>query len=159
MAAESDSIEVAIDDVRAFEIHWLASVDSLYRPSSRERMGRFTCSNGLLAIMECSSRHPLCVSFAIPPHASLKRTIQENLKAAQEELTTTLITLITSPAPYPLPGRPIRSVVAQCLLALYARGETKTLYDTVQAFIKVAADQKSTVLADVHRMYVHSAFT
>ncbi|KAH8084924.1 ARM repeat-containing protein [Cristinia sonorae] len=82
----------------------------------------------------------------------LQQASSEDLKVSQEKLIATLIALVTSPAPYPIPGRPIRNLVAQSLIAIYSQGETKSMYDTIQALIKVAGDQKSTVLQDAHRI-------
>ncbi|TCD62248.1 hypothetical protein EIP91_007144 [Steccherinum ochraceum] len=97
--------------------------------------------NGELYVFQWLSRN----------HKLLQEAATEDLKAAQEKLIGTLVSIVTSPAPYPLPGRPIRSLVAQCLIAVYTRGETKTLFDTIQSFLKVAGDLKSTVLQDTHR--------
>ncbi|KAI0776806.1 ARM repeat-containing protein [Trametes elegans] len=47
-----------------------------------------------------------------------------------------------APEPFPLPGRPIRRLVASCLQALYLRGETKSLFDTIQAFLKILTETK-----------------
>ncbi|KAH9916212.1 clathrin-coated vesicle protein [Fomitopsis serialis] len=52
------------------------------------------------------------------------------------------VKIISSPEPYPSPGRPVRSIVARCLTALYTRGETKTLYDTIQSFLKIIGEPK-----------------
>ncbi|KAF8761979.1 Clathrin-coated vesicle protein [Rhizoctonia solani] len=66
----------------------------------------------------------------------------EELKAAQSTTEATLLKCINVTSPFPAPGRPIRSLVARCFLIIYSRGETRTMYDTVQACLKVAGDSK-----------------
>ncbi|QRW26225.1 HEAT repeat protein [Rhizoctonia solani] len=66
----------------------------------------------------------------------------EELKAAQSTTEATLLKCINVTSPFPAPGRPIRSLVARCFLIIYSRGETLTMYDTVQACLKVAGDSK-----------------
>ena len=68
--------------------------------------------------------------------------VQDDLKTSQAELEETLVKIISAPEPYPSPGRPIRSTVAKCLTALYTRAETKTLYDTIQSFLKIIGEPK-----------------
>ena len=53
-----------------------------------------------------------------------------------------MIKIIAAPEPFPFPGRPVRRLVANCLKAVYMRGETKSLYDTIQAFLKILAEVK-----------------
>lgn len=53
-----------------------------------------------------------------------------------------MIKIVTAPEPFPLPGRPVRRLVASCLQTLYMRGETKSLFDTIQAFLKLLAEAK-----------------
>ncbi|ELU42761.1 HEAT repeat protein [Rhizoctonia solani AG-1 IA] len=67
---------------------------------------------------------------------------EEELKAAQSTTEATLLKCINVTSPFPAPGRPIRSLVARCFLIIYSRGETRTMYDTVQACLKVAGDSK-----------------
>lgn len=69
---------------------------------------------------------------------------QDTLKSVQPSTEANLIKCISAAPPFPVPGRPIRALVARCFLALYARGETRTLYDTVQACLKIAGDTKPT---------------
>ena len=73
------------------------------------------------------------------------------LKSSQEALQATLINIVTSASPYPNPGHPIRTLVAQCLTTIYTRGETRTLFDTIQALLKPCSEPKS-LLQDVHRV-------
>ncbi|KAF9269100.1 clathrin-coated vesicle protein [Marasmius fiardii PR-910] len=67
----------------------------------------------------------------------------DQLKSKQSELEVILVKIIISPEPYPSPGRALRNVVARCLILLYRRGETRTLFDTLQAFLKVTSDFKT----------------
>ncbi|KAI8972549.1 ARM repeat-containing protein [Trametes punicea] len=72
----------------------------------------------------------------------MRARIQEQLKTCQTDLEASLIKIVTAPEPFPLPGRPIRRLVASCLRALYMRGETKSLFDTIQAFLKILSETK-----------------
>ncbi|KAH0586658.1 hypothetical protein H2248_007874 [Termitomyces sp. 'cryptogamus'] len=67
----------------------------------------------------------------------------QHLKTVQVELESTLVKVITAPEPYPAPGRALRNIASRCLVALYTRGETKTLFDTLQAFMKIVGDFKT----------------
>ncbi|KAJ7082373.1 clathrin-coated vesicle protein [Mycena belliarum] len=67
----------------------------------------------------------------------------EHLKAKQADLEATLSKVVLAQAPYPIPGRALRNCVARCLVALYTRGETRTLFDTLQSFMKVIIDFKT----------------
>ena len=78
---------------------------------------------------------------------------QDYMKSAQSVLEATLVKVITTPEPYPPPGRALRNPTARCFIALYTRGETRTLFDTLQAFMKVVGDLK-TLDRDVNKMYV-----
>lgn len=71
------------------------------------------------------------------------RAIQEHLKSKQADLESTLVKIISAPGPYPAPGRALRNLVGRCLIALYTRGETRTLFDTLQAFLKIVSDLKA----------------
>ncbi|KAJ7675207.1 armadillo-type protein [Mycena rosella] len=79
----------------------------------------------------------------------------EHLKAKQGDLETTLVKVVLAQDPYPIPGRALRNCVARCLVALYTRGETRTLFDTLQAFIKVIIDFK-TPDRDSHKIAAFS---
>ncbi|KAK0239818.1 clathrin-coated vesicle protein [Armillaria nabsnona] len=74
------------------------------------------------------------------------------LKAKQADIEATLVKIVTAPSPFPAPGRAIRNVVARCLVSLYTRSETRTLFDTIQAFLKIVGDSK-TADKDTRRMY------
>ncbi|EKM52639.1 uncharacterized protein PHACADRAFT_186750 [Phanerochaete carnosa HHB-10118-sp] len=67
---------------------------------------------------------------------ALQQTTGDQLKDVQQELVDQLLKIISAPEPYPAPGRPVRSLVAQCLTRVYTYGETKTLFDTVQTLLK-----------------------
>ena len=67
---------------------------------------------------------------------------QEQLKAVQTDIEESMIKIVSAAEPYPLPGRPVRRLVAGCLKTLYMRGETKSLFDTIQAFLKLLAETK-----------------
>ncbi|TFY58733.1 hypothetical protein EVJ58_g6238 [Rhodofomes roseus] len=73
---------------------------------------------------------------------AVRQASTEDLKATQTDLEETLVKIVSAPEPYPPPGRPVRSIVAKCLVALYMRGETKTLYDTIQSFLKIIGEPK-----------------
>ncbi|KAI0742742.1 clathrin-coated vesicle protein [Daedaleopsis nitida] len=76
--------------------------------------------------------------------SSAKKATLEELKTIQGDLEVSLLKVISAPEPYPLPGRPIRRLVAGTLKALYMRGETKSLFDTIQSFLKLLAETKPT---------------
>lgn len=86
---------------------------------------------------------------------SLKADIraQQHLKSVQGDLEGTLVKIITAPEPYPPPGRALRNLVGRCLVALYTRGETRTLFDTLQAFMKIVGDFKAPD-KDTNKTYV-----
>lgn len=83
--------------------------------------------------------------------------MQEELKTTQADLEASLIKIVTAPEPFPLPGRPVRRLVANCLKALYTRGETRTLFDTIQAFLKLLAETKPPA-KESSRVYVSKPF-
>lgn len=70
-------------------------------------------------------------------------SFQPHLKEKQAMLESTLVSIIVGSQSSPPPGRAIRQSVARCLIALYNRGETRTLFDTVQAFLKIINDFKT----------------
>ncbi|KAF9444651.1 clathrin-coated vesicle protein [Macrolepiota fuliginosa MF-IS2] len=71
-----------------------------------------------------------------------------DLKTKQADIEKALIKIIASPEPYPTPGRAIRNFVGKCFLELYTRGETRTMFDTLQAFMKIVGDFKAPVDRD-----------
>ncbi|CAE6397949.1 unnamed protein product [Rhizoctonia solani] len=73
---------------------------------------------------------------------ALTKITTEELKSVQSATEATLLKCVNAASPFPMPGRPIRALVARCFLILYSRGETRSMYDTVQACLKVAGDAK-----------------
>ncbi|KAF8889054.1 clathrin-coated vesicle protein [Infundibulicybe gibba] len=67
----------------------------------------------------------------------------EHLKSKQADVEGTLSKIISAPDPYPTPGRAIRNIVGRCLITLYTRGETRSLFDTLQAFLRIVGDFKT----------------
>ncbi|KAG6906802.1 hypothetical protein DXG01_012050 [Tephrocybe rancida] len=74
----------------------------------------------------------------------LAEVTPQHLKAVQANLESTLVKIITAPEPYPAPGRALRNIAGRCLVALYTRGESRTLFDTLQVFMKIVSDFKAT---------------
>lgn len=68
--------------------------------------------------------------------------MQDVFKSSQSTLEATLLKIINGLEPYPTPGRPLRNLVARCLVVMYTRGETRTLFDTMQAFLKIIGEVK-----------------
>ncbi|KDR82328.1 hypothetical protein GALMADRAFT_237575 [Galerina marginata CBS 339.88] len=67
-----------------------------------------------------------------------------DLKPKQGDLEKVFVKIISAAEPYPTPGRAIRNLVGRCLITLYTRGETRTLFDTLQAFLRIVGDFKAT---------------
>ncbi|KAK2459742.1 hypothetical protein APHAL10511_008243 [Amanita phalloides] len=67
----------------------------------------------------------------------------EALKPKQATIEKALIKVISAPEPYPLPGRALRNLVARCFIVMYTRGETRSLFDTLQAFMKIVGEFKT----------------
>jgi HEAT repeat-containing protein 5 len=84
---------------------------------------------------------------------SLLIALQEDIKATQKDLEAGLINVIASREPYPAPGRALRNLVASCFLNLYTRGDSKNMFDTLIAFLKIANDFKAAD-RDQHKMSV-----
>ncbi|QRV99686.1 HEAT repeat protein [Ceratobasidium sp. AG-Ba] len=66
----------------------------------------------------------------------------DTVKAAQADTERVLLKAVAATPPFPVPGRPIRALIARSLLALYARAETRSLYDAVHACLKIAGETK-----------------
>ncbi|KAF5360716.1 hypothetical protein D9756_004477 [Leucocoprinus leucothites] len=66
-----------------------------------------------------------------------------DLKAKQSDIEKQLIKIVSSPEPYPTPGHAFRNLVGKCLVEMYTRAETRTMFDVLQAFMKVAGDFKA----------------
>ncbi|KAJ8692041.1 hypothetical protein PTI98_011555 [Pleurotus ostreatus] len=67
----------------------------------------------------------------------------DTLKGTQNTLEQIFVKIISASAPYTPPGRAVRQLVAQCLIKVYRRGETRTLFDTLQALMKIVGDFKA----------------
>jgi hypothetical protein len=65
----------------------------------------------------------------------------DEIKLKQSTFEAVLTKIVTAPQPYPPPGRAIRNLVARCLISLYTIGETRTLFDTLQVFLKIVGDK------------------
>ncbi|KAI0300801.1 clathrin-coated vesicle protein [Russula brevipes] len=63
-----------------------------------------------------------------------------------------MVGVISSRESYPVPGRALRNLVASCFLTLYARGDSKNMFDTLIAFLKVASDFKAPADRDQHKI-------
>ena len=48
--------------------------------------------------------------------------------------------IISASQGYPPPGRALRNLVGRSLVVLYTRGETRTLFDTLQALLCLVGD-------------------
>ncbi|KAH9052913.1 clathrin-coated vesicle protein [Lactarius deliciosus] len=82
----------------------------------------------------------------------LKTAPPEDVKVTQKDLEASLINVVTSREPYPVPGRALRNLVASCFLVLYTRGDSKNMFDTLIAFLKVAGDFKAPADRDQHKI-------
>ena len=83
---------------------------------------------------------------------------QDDIKAVQKDLEKGLINVISSSESYPAPGRALRNLVASCFLVLYTRGDSKNMFDTLIAFLKVSSDFKAPADRDQNKMYILSLF-
>jgi hypothetical protein len=76
-------------------------------------------------------------------------TIQAIARASQSHLEKTMLKVIEAQESYPLPGRSLRKLVSRCLVLIYTRGETRTLFDTLQRLIKLVGDFKPSSPQDI----------
>ncbi|KIY49942.1 ARM repeat-containing protein [Fistulina hepatica ATCC 64428] len=90
------------------------------------------------------------------------------LKAARADLESTIVKLISAndtrtvgksdrktavgADALPAPGRALRNVAARCLIILYTRGETRSLFDILQTFLRIASDYKAPSERDMNRI-------
>lgn len=93
----------------------------------------------------CNTFHLYIMILFILSFISLMKSSQDLLKPAQAKLESVLLSMAKGTEPFPLPGRPMRHLVARCFIALYSRGETRSLFDTLLALIKVASETKQTL--------------
>ncbi|KAI6043108.1 armadillo-type protein [Pisolithus marmoratus] len=75
---------------------------------------------------------------------NLKEATTDLVKASQTSTEVTLLKIICGSNGYPLPGRGIRNLSARCFVLQYGRGETRTLFDTLRALLKIAGDPKAS---------------
>ncbi|KAF7331836.1 Clathrin-coated vesicle protein [Mycena kentingensis (nom. inval.)] len=73
---------------------------------------------------------------------AVKNATPDYLKTKQSLVEGALVKVVLAQDPYPIPGRALRNCVARCFVLLYSRGETRTLFDTLQSFMKVVIDFK-----------------
>ncbi|KAF5360972.1 hypothetical protein D9756_004480 [Leucocoprinus leucothites] len=73
----------------------------------------------------------------------IKESPIPDLKAKQSDIEKQLIKIVSSPEPYPMPGHAFRNLVGKCLVEMYTRAETRTMFDVLQDFMKVAGDFKA----------------
>jgi hypothetical protein len=109
---------------------WLASVERFLKTSS-------------------PVRHHIIVTIL-----SLLISSQDDVKTVQKDLEASLLDVISSREPYPIPGRALRNLVASCILILYTRGDSKNMFDTLIACLKIASAFKAPADRDQHKMYV-----
>ena len=109
---------------------WLASVERFLKTSSP------VCHHIIVTIL------------------SLLIASQDDIKTVQKDLEASLLDVISSGEPYPVPGRALRNLVASCILILYTRGDSKNMFDTLLAFLKIANAFKASADRDQHKMYV-----
>ncbi|KAG1837702.1 armadillo-type protein [Suillus subalutaceus] len=68
---------------------------------------------------------------------NLRNASTETLKETQASVEATLLKVLIPSEPYPCPA-------ARCLLVLYHRGESRSLFDTLRVLLKPASDIKAT---------------
>ena len=73
----------------------------------------------------------------------LKSGTPSSWKTSQTIYETKLLKVIYGLSPYPNPGRPFRQIASRCLVLLYSKGETRTLFDTLQSLLKIGGDMKA----------------
>lgn len=74
----------------------------------------------------------------------LRSSEPSGFKTSQAIYESKILKLVSSVPPFPQAGRPFRILAAKCLVLLYIRGETRTLFDTMQTLVKIIADQKES---------------
>lgn len=116
-------------------------------------MERSTFCNGCALLRRQCYSLLLYVLCLVLSSNSLIHT-QPDLKPKQSELEETLLKVISGTEGYPTPGRAIRRVVGRCFTVLYTRGETRTMFDTLQALVKLVGDPKLD--KEAVKMYVAS---
>jgi len=74
---------------------------------------------------------------------ALKNVHVDEVNAKQQVIEATLLKVVNGNQPYPPPGRALRDLLVKCYVTLYTRGDTRSLFDTFQTFIKIAGDVKA----------------
>ena len=69
--------------------------------------------------------------------------LKNELKAKQSTLEKTFIKILSGTENYPQPGRAIRNLIGRCFVLLYMRGDTRTMFDTLQSLLKIVGDLKA----------------
>ena len=110
-----------------------------------------------------SASSPLSVVLCAARHCVLTRLSQDIVKPAQASFEAVLVKIASAADPYPLPGCSVRQLVARCFTALYGKAETRSLFDTVLAFQKVAGELKPPENKDarvsVKRLVPHTQYS
>ncbi len=91
--------------------------------------------------------HYIAITMLLPLTFS-----QDDIKTAQKDLETGLISIVSSSGSYPVPGHALRNLVASCFIILYTRGDSKNMFDTLIAFLKVAGDFKAPADREQNKM-------
>jgi hypothetical protein len=153
---ESSLVEFSLDNRSIDEVRRIVSLwHFLIRPPQSQLSGEsgevylFSWLASVERFLKTSS--PVC-HFIIVTILSLLIASQDDIKTAQKDLGASLLGVISSREPYPVPGRALRNLVASCILILYTRGDSKNMFDTLIAFLKVAGDFKAPADRDQHKM-------
>ncbi|MBW0479445.1 hypothetical protein O181_019160 [Austropuccinia psidii MF-1] len=76
---------------------------------------------------------------------SMERVDEGTLKSRQAQIEADLLQIVTKPAPTsqpaPVPGRPIRHLVARIFVKLFNRAEQRSLFDVIGSLLKVAGTE------------------
>ncbi|KAF7308406.1 Clathrin-coated vesicle protein [Mycena chlorophos] len=86
---------------------------------------------------------------------SIKEATPDYLKTKHADVESALIRIVLAQDPFPVPGRALRNCAARCFVLLYTRGESRTLFDALQSFMKVVIDFK-TPDRDAHKIAAFS---
>jgi hypothetical protein len=62
-----------------------------------------------------------------------------------------MLKVIEAQEPYPVPGRSLRKLVSRCLVLIYIRGDSRSLFDTLQRLMKLVADLKPTGPPEINK--------
>lgn len=74
---------------------------------------------------------------------AIKALSLEDVKPQVATFESTLLSIALATTPFSTaPGRPVRLLTAQCLVAIYSKGETKGLFDTINKLLVAAGDAK-----------------